>query len=152
MLLLSYGTLCHVRYLYSVSCYALTMRCLVLRSRVLLPALSYEAEMQVKSAISLRVPYAVSGTGIAYAAISLRALCDVRYWHSVCDYLPTRALRDVRYWHSVCRCSALVSGTEIAYAAMDFYAESGSEIAYAAMQSLKSKLAEATREGIKLKM
>eukprot|EP00961_Rhodomonas_salina_P277148 3745397-Rhodomonas_salina.2 len=49
-----------------------------------------DADSRYVSPISLRAPYAVSGTGLAYAAT--RFLCDFRYWPSVCCYRTIYAM------------------------------------------------------------
>eukprot|EP00961_Rhodomonas_salina_P066441 892412-Rhodomonas_salina.2 len=38
------------------------------------------------SAIPLRARYALSGTGLAYAALSAHVLCGARYWPRLCCY------------------------------------------------------------------
>eukprot|EP00961_Rhodomonas_salina_P156985 2113341-Rhodomonas_salina.2 len=78
---------------------------------------------------------------MAYGAIHLR---DVRYWDSVCCYVPTKCLvlrylvvlsayamcgTDLLYVATMC---CAMSGTDLLYAATICYAMSSTDLAYAA--------------------
>eukprot|EP00961_Rhodomonas_salina_P002513 35013-Rhodomonas_salina.1 len=72
---------------------------------------TYHAQ-RVASPILLRACYAMSGTDIAYGAMAL--LCDVRYWHGVCCYLPTLAMRCLVLTHRIMlRIAYAMYGTDI---------------------------------------
>eukprot|EP00961_Rhodomonas_salina_P032359 436521-Rhodomonas_salina.3 len=101
----------------------------ICRPRSLAIALRAEGTGIAYAAVDLRACYAMSGTRIAYAVapyddtFAKRCRChngqlSPVYVGQVLLYLPTRVLCDVQYCHSVClRARYAISGTDIAYGA-----------------------------------